>query len=294
LLATLDVNVIFRGHPITNRLLKDVKFPSRVILPPPDIQTNELLGIADILISDYSSVFFDFIPTERPIIHYLYDLEEYTKDRGLNLTEEELPGKVVKTNTELVSNVAKKLEHYKPTSKYLAAKNRFCPYDDGKSTEKVVRWFFYGDDRDIKYVNQKKKEKSYLFLGGKLSDKSNIDNLVSELNELKRNKCTVSIMLDRELEKDKDKLKSLQNLNYEINLLAHGGKMPMTSEEAAAIKYYQSNGIFADQRMEQAYRDAFSREVRRLFGESLFNHVFNYETDSNYWISLLESFSIKQ
>src|SRR5690625_1534551 len=101
-------------------------------------------------------------------------------------------------------------------------------------------------------------------------------------------------MLDRELEKDKDKLKSLQNLNYEINLLAHGGKMPMTSEEAAAIKYYQSNGIFADQRMEQAYRDAFSREVRRLFGESLFNHVFNYETDSNYWISLLESFSIKQ
>ena len=49
-------------------------------------------GVVDILISDYSSVFFDFIPTEKPIIHYVYDIEEYTAIRGLNLTKDELPG----------------------------------------------------------------------------------------------------------------------------------------------------------------------------------------------------------
>src|SRR5699024_7754143 len=90
MLATLDANIIFRGHTVTNKLLKDVKFPETIILPTPDIQTNEILSIVDVLMSDYSSVFFDFIPTERPIVHYLYDLEEYTKERGLNLKEEEL------------------------------------------------------------------------------------------------------------------------------------------------------------------------------------------------------------
>src|SRR5699024_3853386 len=91
-LATLNVNVIFRGHPITNSLLKDIKLPKNIIVPTPDIQTNELLGMSNILISDYSSVFFDFIVTEKPIIHYLYDKEDYTKDRGLNLEDSELPG----------------------------------------------------------------------------------------------------------------------------------------------------------------------------------------------------------
>src|SRR5699024_3076253 len=41
MLATLDANIIFRGHTVTNSLLKDVTFPKNIILPTPDIQTNE-------------------------------------------------------------------------------------------------------------------------------------------------------------------------------------------------------------------------------------------------------------
>src|SRR5699024_1733031 len=115
MLATLDANIIFRGHTVTNSLLKDVTFPKNITLPTPDIQTNEILSIADVLISDYSSVFFDFIPTERPIVHYLYDLEEYTKERGLNLKEEELPGTIAKTSNQLYESVKNSLEHNEPS-----------------------------------------------------------------------------------------------------------------------------------------------------------------------------------
>src|SRR5699024_1320231 len=45
MLATLDANIIFRGHTVTNRLLKNVEFPKNIILPTPDIQTNEILSI---------------------------------------------------------------------------------------------------------------------------------------------------------------------------------------------------------------------------------------------------------
>src|SRR5699024_3506861 len=75
-LAELDVNISCRGHTVTDKSLRNVDFPDSVLPPPPDTQTNELLSIGDGLISDYSSVFFDFIPAERPIKHYLYDLEE--------------------------------------------------------------------------------------------------------------------------------------------------------------------------------------------------------------------------
>src|SRR5699024_7427363 len=68
MLAELDANVVFRGHTISNSLLKEVKLPENIIVPAPEIQTNELLNVVDVLISDYSSVFFDFLVTERPVI----------------------------------------------------------------------------------------------------------------------------------------------------------------------------------------------------------------------------------
>ncbi|MCJ7840644.1 CDP-glycerol glycerophosphotransferase family protein [Lederbergia sp. NSJ-179] len=289
MLAELDVNVVFRGHPISNRLLKKVKLPENIIVPPPDILTNELLGIADIVISDYSSVFFDFLVTERPIIHYLYDVDVYTKERGLNLSEDELPGTVAKNSQQLIDAVMNKLQNDKPSSHYLAAKNRFCPYDDGRSSERIVKWFFYGDNQDINFVDRVKSGKSYLYLGGVLRDKSGIPNLVNKLNHLKKNGNTVSIMLKKELSKDKDKLGMLTELNSDINLIAHDKNMPTTLEEAAAINYFHSEGKFINKKMELAYKQSFKREARRLFGDSRFDEVVNYETNSNYWNALQES-----
>lgn len=289
MLAQLDVNVVFRGHPISNRLLKDVRLPENIIVPPPEILTNELLGMADIVISDYSSVFFDFLVTERPIIHYLYDLDDYTKERGLNLSEDELPGSVAKNSQQLVDTIADKLQNDKPNSHYLAAKNKFCPYDDGKSTERVVQWFFYGDNHDINFVNDGKTAKSYLYLGGELSDKPGIPDLVNKLNHLHQNDGIVSIMLKKKLSADKDKLRMVAALNTDINLIAHDKNMPSTLEEAAAINYFQSKGKFINKSMELAYKQSFKREARRLFAGSQFDRVINYETNSNYWNALWES-----
>ncbi|MEN1967743.1 CDP-glycerol glycerophosphotransferase family protein [Lentibacillus sp. N15] len=289
MLSDLNVNVVFRGHPISNRLLKEVELPKNIIVPSPDILTNELLGLADILISDYSSVFFDFLVTERPIIHYLYDVDDYTKERGLNLNEDELPGSVAKTSKQLVSVIEDKLRYDKPSSHYLTAKSRFCPYDDGKSTERIVNWFFYGDNRNIRFVDREKAVRSCLFLGGMLSDQSGILNLVNKLNYLKQNDSIVSIMLKKSLSKDKDRLRMLEMLNSDINLIAHDKNMPTTLEEASAINYFQSHGKFIGQEMEVYYKRAYKREARRLFGDSQFDQVFNYETNSDYWNALREN-----
>lgn len=69
-----------------------------------DIQ--ELLGVADILVSDYSSLIFDFVLTERPCFLYVPDLDKYIEsDRRLYFDINELPFISVKNNNEFVKEI---------------------------------------------------------------------------------------------------------------------------------------------------------------------------------------------
>ena len=58
---------------------------------PSEYETYEFLNIADCLITDYSSVFYDFAVTGRSIVLYTFDEKEYLRDRGLYTKLEELP-----------------------------------------------------------------------------------------------------------------------------------------------------------------------------------------------------------
>jgi len=67
---------------------------------------NDLYISADILITDYSSVFFDYAILERPMLFYMYDMEEYRDEmRGFYLDVNDLPGPIIKTETELIEAV---------------------------------------------------------------------------------------------------------------------------------------------------------------------------------------------
>lgn len=105
----------------------------------PDIQ--ELFLVADILITDYSSVLFDFAVLERPILFYAYDLEEYKNDiRGAYLDyEKEVPGEIIKTQDELFSaleNIKELKEKYKESLSRF--KEKYAPLDDGNAAKRIV------------------------------------------------------------------------------------------------------------------------------------------------------------
>lgn len=67
---------------------------------------NDLYLISDLLVTDYSSVFFDYAVLNRPIIFYMYDYEAYKNDmRDFYFDISMLPGPVVKTQDELLKSV---------------------------------------------------------------------------------------------------------------------------------------------------------------------------------------------
>ncbi len=71
----------------------------------PDIQ--ELLAATDILITDYSSVMFDFMLSKRPAFIFATDTEKYQAERGFYFSMEELPFPLAFSNKQLLDNIKK-------------------------------------------------------------------------------------------------------------------------------------------------------------------------------------------
>lgn len=97
--------LLFRAHYETNKILgiKNNEFIYNVSDYEP---LNELLKISDILISDYSSVMFDFSILERPIYSFAYDYDTYIEKRGTYIDiSKELPNGICKTEDELLNKI---------------------------------------------------------------------------------------------------------------------------------------------------------------------------------------------
>ena len=72
---------------------------------PAGEDSYEFLNAMDVLVTDYSSVFFDFALTHKPIILFTYDIDEYLEDRGLYLDISTMPFRQVSTTQELVDSM---------------------------------------------------------------------------------------------------------------------------------------------------------------------------------------------
>ena len=101
----------------------------------------ELYLISDILITDYSSVFFDYANLKRPILYYTYDLEKYENVlRGFYIDiHEDVPGPLLKTTDEVIDAI-KNIESLKAEyqDKYDAFYERFCSIEDGNASKRIV------------------------------------------------------------------------------------------------------------------------------------------------------------
>ena len=138
-------------------LLVRAHYLNHVVLPPSvrgrvvDVSDHHdvtpLLALADALMTDYSSVMFDYALLDRPMLFFPYDYEEYVHEgRGTYFDLlERAPGPVVRTEEELhFVLAASSLEEQ--TLKYAAARERFVAdfgeYDKGTAAQRVVEEFF--------------------------------------------------------------------------------------------------------------------------------------------------------
>lgn len=98
-----DYIILFRAHYLVANNFDFAAYDGFIFDVSQYDDINELYVISDILITDYSSVFFDYAILERPVLFYMYDMEEYRDEmRGFYLNVEDLPGPVLRDEKELV------------------------------------------------------------------------------------------------------------------------------------------------------------------------------------------------
>ncbi len=121
--------VLFRAHYFVAKNIDFKKYNGFVKDVSDYEDVNDLYIISDLLITDYSSVFFDYANLKRPIIFYMYDYEDYKSNaREFYLDQNELPGPITKTQEELVKAINDTL-YFIPDAKYSMFNQKFNHLD---------------------------------------------------------------------------------------------------------------------------------------------------------------------
>ena len=126
---------------------------------------EDLYLISDILITDYSSVMFDYALLDKPMLFFTYDLDDYRDNlRGLYVDiEKEAPGPLVFDTDELIDAVINIDDVLKENSTKIAAfKEKYLTYENGESCEKIVQRVMHPDKTTNYYAKLKRKIKKYI------------------------------------------------------------------------------------------------------------------------------------
>ncbi|WP_427167013.1 bifunctional glycosyltransferase/CDP-glycerol:glycerophosphate glycerophosphotransferase [Streptomyces sp. C1-1] len=140
-----DVVVLLRAHYFYDR--GGARNTGRIIDVTAHRSAEDVCLAADALITDYSSIMFDYANLDRPMVVYVDDWDVYRETRGVYFDLLELPpGPVARTPEEL-ARVFRDGSWAGPESRAARAvfRERFCQFDDGRASERVVRRVLLGE-----------------------------------------------------------------------------------------------------------------------------------------------------
>lgn len=131
--------VLFKGHPaVKEEIMIADMYKDFFIDVSKSLTIEELICTADICISDYSSLIFEYSLFDKPMIFYAYDYEEYVTERGFYYSYQEfVPGPIC-SNTEEVIECILTCESQTPL-RVQAFRKKFMDGCDGKATERIIQ-----------------------------------------------------------------------------------------------------------------------------------------------------------
>lgn len=228
------------------------------ILPfPKGYETYDVLNAADCLITDYSSVLFDYANSRKKIILFAYDEEAYFADRGTYFPFSELPFPCVKTPQALLEEMDVPKTYNDQT--FL---EKFCTYDSLDAVQKLCRHVFRGEPacREVALGNGKE---NVLVFAGSLAKNGITTAFVNLMNNVDRTKRNYFASFNRwEVNGDPGRVDVIP---------AHMGYLPLMSDtlytlgERLCYKRYLKN------------RDPNTKYPRRL------SRMYRRELDRYYW-----------
>lgn len=141
LLKRENAHFLMKFHPSSTVDIDAERF-DRIEVLPVDFDVYPALEYVDVLVTDYSSIFFDYLLLDRPLVFYPYDLESYRSNRGFYFSYDEItPGPTATNPTELNDRLERCLngdDGY--AERRECVRNTFYEHADGDSAERVCEY----------------------------------------------------------------------------------------------------------------------------------------------------------
>lgn len=289
--ALIDTNryvLLLKVHQVVYKFAAErAEFQGRLV--PNEIPTNAVLAATDILVTDYSSTFFDFLATGRPIAFLTPDIRDYASYRGLYMEPEEWPGPVVRTVRELaveLNLIARSGQRPEITQNYLAMRRKYSGHEDGDATGRVIDIVFRGrrDGYTVGPVARDERPSVLVHVGG-----------------LRPNGITASAL---------NLLTAIDHDRYDVSAVFSNSRVPVVLEKQSQIhssvrqfvrvggmngskiahfirRLHWYRGDLSSHSHDPRQKRLWDEEWTRCFGSSRFDYAIDFSGYGPLWATLM-------
>jgi CDP-glycerol glycerophosphotransferase (TagB/SpsB family) len=261
-------------------------------LVPNSIPTNRLLGCVDVLVTDYSSIFFDFLATGRPVLFYIPDAAGYERERGVLIDLSELPGP---TYTELdavakgikaISSGSEQDPEVSHGQKYHEAVEVYCPKEDGYATRRVIDIVFRARTEGYRLRRGLPDNRTSILISAGYSRANGINtSLLSLLKNLDPSRYDVTLLVQPATDERGREVQA--RIPSTVRQLVRTGTFPVTARRLERHNRFLETGLRADGAFPGDEHRVLAAEWRHSFGLSKFDHAIDFSGYAPFWPSVL-------
>ena len=279
-----DTVVLVKLHHLANKAINFREF-EKIMQFPTEYETYDVLNIADKLVTDYSSVMFDFLNAGRDVILYTYDEEEYCNGRSLYMKIKDLPF----YHSDDISFICDKIKEESSSEENEKIRNELCYYDCKDSAKKICDYIFEGNVSNdkfevIDYTKYNNAKKNIMIFAGGLQKNGITSALRAILNNIELDEYNYFLSFYNNA--TKKNIDFINDLDKRVCYMPIMGQKDFKKSEAIFHHLYFRWNIKVINRIRKIY----NREKFRLYRNIKFDTVIHYTGYERQIIHLLSSF----
>ncbi len=260
-----NIDIYYKPHQHIYKLIEDnIANYQDVRFVPEGEEIYSFLSDADVLITDYSSIMFDFAVLNKPIILDCFDIDNYMQDRGLYIGIDELPFEKVTNYTELVSvlnNISKVNSDYSEFNKIHNS------LETGTSSKDVIDYML-----NFKPNEDKKADRVLIYPGSMLTNgiTTSFLNLLNNIHDFDKD-----MYVHLPVNVVRSNYENVMKIPDKYKYIASVGAVIQTDDETIIYRKFNNRIELTDYEKE-VLKGLFRREIKRVFHNLDFNYVIHF------------------
>lgn len=260
--------LVVKFHTMVYPFLSD---EDRAQCVPDDLDINEVLGVTDLMVTDYSGIFYDYLCTGNPVIYFMPDKDEYLAQKdGLYLDIETLPGPICLTPKDVgraCNDLPAVREAY--AARYREFVDRFVGEDDGRACERTVDLVFKGIHDGRVYRLPESEKRDILIYPSNLALNGVTSSFLALLDNIDYTSYNVAVLIPNH-----NKYREMQaRINRKASIFYLHNEWGFDQREMRKFEDLKALGIAS---LDDAPVDGFRDVVRRALGDLRFECAVNF------------------